>query len=72
MSGCNPSSLTGSSVHGILQARILQWVAGYINNLGKKFCQIPEFFQTQRLNLGVLLCRQILYLGSDQGNPFVE
>ena len=24
---CNPMNLSGSSVHGILQARILEWVA---------------------------------------------
>ncbi|CAI9152038.1 unnamed protein product [Rangifer tarandus platyrhynchus] len=45
---CNP---TGSSVHGILQARILEWVA------------IPfsrGIFPTQGLNLGLLHCRQIL------------
>ena len=26
---CNPMDLSGSSVHGILQARILEWVAIY-------------------------------------------
>ena len=45
------SSLPGSSVHGILQAKILEWVA------------IPFFkgiFPTQRSNSGLLHCRQIL------------
>ena len=51
---CSPMdhSLPGSSVHGILQARILEWVA------------IPSsqgIFPIQGLNLGLLLCRGILY-----------
>ena len=40
---CSPP---GSSVHGILQARILEWVA---------------IFPTQGSNPGLLHCRQILY-----------
>ena len=54
---CGPP---GSSVHGILQARILEWVA------------IPfsrEIFQTQELNLGLLYCRKILYHLSHHGSP---
>ena len=43
-----PTIIAGSSVHGILQARILEWVA------------IP-FFLTQGSNPGLLHCRQILY-----------
>ena len=51
---CDPMgcSLPGSSVHGILQARILEWVA------------IPfdrGIFLAQGSNLGFLHCRQILY-----------
>ena len=51
---CNPTdcSLSDSSIHGILQARILNWVA------------IPfsrGIFPTQGSNLGLLHCRQILY-----------
>ena len=45
---CNPP---GSTVHGILQARILEWVS------------IPfsrRSFPTERLNLGLPHCRQIL------------
>ena len=57
---CNPmdGSLPGSSVHGILQARILEWVA------------IPfsrGIFPTQGSNLGLLPSRQILYCLSHQG-----
>ena len=48
---CHPMDCSppGSSVHGTLQARILEWVA------------IPfsrGFFSTQGLNLGLLHCRQ--------------
>jgi len=39
-------NLPGASVHGILQARILEWVAISL---------------TQKLNTGLLHCRQILY-----------
>ena len=45
----------GSSVHGILQARMLEWVA------------IP--FPTQGWNQGLLHCRQIRYRLSHQGSP---
>ena len=53
-SGFSPS---GSSVHRILWARILEWAA------------IPfskAIFQAQGLNLSLLHCRQILYLLSHQ------
>ena len=46
-------SLLGSSVHGILQARILEWVV--------LLCKIQGILQTQGLNLGFLHCRQTLY-----------
>ena len=45
-------SLPGSSVHGILQARILEWVAISI-------CR--GIFPTQESNPGLLHCRQTLY-----------
>ena len=53
---CNPMdySLPGSSVHGVLQVRIPEWVA------------MPSsrgIFLTQGLNLGLLLCRQTLSSG---------
>ena len=51
---------TTSSVHGILQARILEWVA------------IPfsrGVFLTQGSNPGLLQCRQILHHLSHQGSP---
>ena len=46
---CSPP---GSSVHGVLQARILEWVV----------IPFPRGL-TQGLNLGLLHCRQTLYQG---------
>ena len=58
---CDPMdcSLPGSSVHGILQAKILEWVA------------IPSSRGSshQGLNPGLLHCRQIFYYLSHQGSP---
>jgi len=53
---CDPMdySLPGSSVHGVLQARMVEWVA------------IP--FSRTSLNPGLPYCRQILYRLSHQGN----
>ena len=45
-------SLPGSSIHGIQQARILEWVA-MPSSLG--------IFPTQESNLGLWHCREILY-----------
>ena len=58
---CDPvdCSCPGSSVHGILQGRILEWVA-------IPFCR--GFFDPG-LNLDLLHCRQILYCLSHQGSP---
>ena len=51
---CNPvdCSLPGFSVHGILQARILEWVAISFSR---------GIFLTQGLNPGLPHCRQTLY-----------
>ena len=55
---CDPMDSPGSSVHGILQARILKWVA------------IPQgIFSILGLNPGLPHCRQILYHLSHQGSP---
>ena len=50
---CNPIGYSppGSMVHGISQARILEWVA----------IPSPGIFRTQGSNLSFLHCRQILY-----------
>ena len=50
-------SLPGFSVHGVLQATILEWVA---------FPFSREIFPTQGSNPGLLPCRQILYHLSHQ------
>ena len=59
---CDPMgySLPGSSVHGIPQARILEWVA---------FSFSRGLFPTQGLNPGLLHCRQTLYPLSHRGSP---
>ena len=53
---CDPVDYT---VHGILQARILEWVA----------TPSPAHLPTQESNKGLLYCRQILYQLSYQGSP---
>ena len=49
----------GSSVQGILQARILEWVA---------ISYLQGIFPTQGWNLSLLHCTQILYILSQQGS----
>ena len=55
---CNPMDYT---VHGILQARILEWVAFPFSRVSS---------QTQ-WNSGFPHCRQILYQLSHQGSPYM-
>ena len=50
-------SLPASSIQGVLQAKILEWVAFFLQGI----------FLTQGLNPGLLDCRQILYCLSHQG-----
>ena len=54
---CSPTDYT---VHEVLQARILEWVA---------FSLLQRTFPMQESNQGLLHCRQILYQLSYQGNP---
>ena len=56
--GCSPP---GSSVHGTLQARILEWVAIPFS----RGSSLPR----DRSNPGLLHCRQILYHLNDQASP---
>ena len=58
---CDPvdCSLPGSSLHGILHARILKWVAISFSR---------GIFPSQGSNLDLLHCRQILYQLSYQGS----
>ena len=53
-------SLSGFSVHEILQVRILEWVA---------MLYLQGIFLTQRSNPGLLHCRQILYCLSHHRSP---
>ena len=64
---CDPMyySLPGSPVHGILQARILEWVAS-----GNALLQ--EIFLTQGSNLSLLHCRHILLPYEPPGKPKVK
>ena len=55
--GCSPP---GFSVYGILQARILEWVA----------ISFAKGSSWPRDHPGLLLCRCILYCLSHQGSPF--
>ena len=54
---CSPPA---SSVHGILQARILEWDCHFL---------LQGIFPTQELNPGLLHCRQNLYRLSYKGRP---
>ena len=59
---CDPMacSLSGSSVHGIFQARVLEWIAISFSR---------GSFPTQESNPGLLHCRQMLYHLSHEGSP---
>ena len=61
---CMGCSLSGSSVHGILQARKNTRVGSH--------SLLQGIFLIQGLNLGVPHCRQILHLLSHQGSPIGE
>ena len=52
-----PHGLVPPSVHGILQTRILEWVA----------ISFPRESSRPKENLGLLHCRQMLYPLSHQG-----
>ena len=54
-------SLPGSSIHGIFQARVLEWGAISFSR---------GIFPTQGLNLGLLHCRHMLCHLSHQGRPW--
>ena len=62
---CSPP---GSSVHGILQARVLEWAAVPLS------CHslLQGTFPTQESNLGLLNYRLILYHLSHQGNQKIR
>ena len=62
---CHPMdcSLPGSSVCGIHQARILEWV---------NHCLLHRIFLAPGSDLGLPHCRQILYRLSHQGSPYIN
>ena len=62
MSKLEPVYLLPHSVHGILQAKILEWVAILFSK---------GIFPTQGLKPGLLHCRQILYHLSHQGSSLL-
>ena len=59
---CDPvdCSLPGSSIHGIFQARVLEWVAISFSR---------GILMSQGLNPDLPHCRQMLYRLSHQGSP---
>ena len=61
---CDPVDYNppGSSVHGILQAGVLEWVAMPFSR---------GIFQTQGSNPNLPHCRQILYHLRHQGSPSI-
>ena len=65
-------SLPGSSVHGIFQARVLEWDAIAFSTEVGYHSLMQGIFLTQGSNLGVLHCRQILYRLSHQGRQCVK
>ena len=67
---CDPIDwgLRGSSVHGIFQARVLEWGASAFSaGVGCHFL-LQEIFPTQGLNPGGPHCRQTYYHLSHQGS----
>ena len=62
---CNPEDCSppGSSVHGILQARILEWFFHFL---------LQGIFPIQGSNPRLLHCGQILYCLSHQGSLYNE
>ena len=64
--------LPGTSVHGLLQARILEWQESHSSipsQWGNPHALLQGIFLTQGPNLGLWHCRQILYCMNHQANP---
>ena len=82
---CDPMDCSppGSSVHGIFQARVLEWVCHCLLCLGLyspwnspgqntgvgTLSLLQGIFSTQGSNPGLQYCRQILYQLSHKGSP---
>ena len=56
-------SLSGSSIYGIFQARVLEWIAISFSS---------GIFLTQESNPGLPHCKQMLYRLSHQGSPEIR
>ena len=65
-------SLPGSSVHGILQARILEWVAIFFSRRSSQPKDWTQILPTHGLNPSLPHCRQTLYHLSHKGNHFLN
>ena len=61
--------LSGSSVHGILQARLLEWLA---IPFSRGSSLLKGIFPTRGSNPGLLSCRQILYHLSQETQELLE
>ena len=61
-------SLPGSSIHGIFQARVLEWGAIAFSEQHWSELLFQGIFLTQRSNPGLQHCRWILYHLSHQGS----
>ena len=57
------------TVHGILQARILEWVFWRSRILEWVILEIQRIFSTQESNPGLSPCKRILYQLSHKGSP---
>ena len=68
---CDPMdcSLPGSTVHGIFQARVLEWVAISFSRESSWKIKSKIKIKTQGLNPGLPNYRQMLYRLSHQGKP---
>ena len=66
---CSPP---GSSVHGIFQARVLEWGAIAFSTGVGSHSLLQGIFLTQGLNPGLPHCRLILYHLSHKGSPIDE
>ena len=64
-------SLPDSSIHGIFQARVLEWGAIAFSMRILEWCYslLQGIFQTQRSNLGLPHCRLIFYCLSHLRSP---
>ena len=64
---CNPmdSSLPGSSVHGIAQARILEWIAIPFSKECSNYCTIAVISHATKIMLKILQARLQQYVNCE-------